>query len=52
MDVIILLVFVSLVFVLLAVGFYAWILRDRSHEHIDRLPLLPLDSRGNDPWNE
>lgn len=52
MDVIILLVFVSLVFVLLAVGFYAWILRDRSHEHADRLPLLPLESRGTEPWNE
>ena len=52
MDVIILLVFVSLVFVLLAVGFYAWILRGRSHEHTDRLPLLPLDPRGTGPWKE
>jgi hypothetical protein len=52
MDVIILLLFVSLVFVLLAIGFYAWILRGRSHEHTDRLPLLPLDRRGSDPWNE
>ena len=52
MDVIILLVFVSLLFVLLAVGFYAWNLRARSHEHNDRLPLLPLDRRGTDPWNE
>jgi hypothetical protein len=54
MDVIILLLFVSLVFVLLAIGFFAWILREHSHEHADRLPLLPLDSsgKGNDPWNE
>jgi hypothetical protein len=54
MDVIILLLFVSLVFVLLAIGFFAWILRERSHEHADRLPLLPFDSsgKGNDPWNE
>lgn len=52
MDVIALLLFVSLVFVLLAIGFFAWTLRARSHEHADRLPLLPLDTRGTDPWNE
>jgi len=51
-EVLTLLLFVSLVFVLLAVGLYAWTLRQRSHEHCDRLSLLPLDQRGTDPWKK
>jgi hypothetical protein len=51
-EVLILLLFVSLVFVLLAVGLFAWTLRQRSHEHAMRLSLLPLDQRGTDPWKE
>jgi nitrogen fixation-related uncharacterized protein len=51
-EVLTLLVFVSLIFVVLALGLYAWTLRLRSHEHNDRLSLLPLDQRGIDPWKK
>jgi Flp pilus assembly protein TadB len=51
-EVLILLLFISLVFVVLAVGLYAWTLRQRSHEHCDRLSLLPLDLQGTDPWKK
>jgi cbb3-type cytochrome oxidase maturation protein len=43
MDVLILLLFVSLVLAGCGVGFFAWNLRERNHEHGDRLALLPLD---------
>lgn len=43
MEVLILLIFVSLVLVTGAVGFFAWNLRERNHEHADRLALLPLE---------
>ena len=52
MEVLILLFFVSVVFVVLALGLFAWTLRQRSHEHLDRLSLLPLDKRGTDPWKK
>jgi cbb3-type cytochrome oxidase maturation protein len=42
MEVAVLLVFVSLVLVLLAVGLFVWSVKSRTHEHIDRLALLPL----------
>jgi nitrogen fixation-related uncharacterized protein len=51
-EVLILLFFVSLLLVILGVGLYAWTLRQRSHEHCDRLSLLPLDQQGTDPWKK
>jgi len=41
-EVLILLIFVSLVLATSAVGFFAWNLKDKNHEHADRLTLLPL----------
>lgn len=43
MEVMILLIFVSLMLVILAVGFFLWNIRVRSHHYTDRLALLPLD---------
>jgi len=43
MEVIILLLFVSTVLAASGVAFFAWNLRQKSHEHADRLALLPLD---------
>jgi nitrogen fixation-related uncharacterized protein len=45
--VLILLVFMSLVFVAAALGLFAWTIRQRTHEHADRLSLLPLDTERN-----
>jgi nitrogen fixation-related uncharacterized protein len=45
MDVVILLVFVGVVLVTAAVGFYVWTVRQGSFDHADRLALLPLDDR-------
>jgi nitrogen fixation-related uncharacterized protein len=42
MEVLILTVFASVALVASAVLFFAWNLRQHSHEHIDRLALLPL----------
>lgn len=42
MDVLIVTLFASLLFVLGAVVFFAWNVAQRSHEHIDRLAILPL----------
>ena len=42
MDVLILTAFVSLVLVISGVLFFAWNLRQGSHQHVDRLVLLPL----------
>lgn len=52
MEILILLLFVSLVFVVLAVGLYAWTMRQRSHDHADRLALLPLDKTRDRSWND
>lgn len=43
MEVLILLVFVSLVLVVGAVAFFAWNIAEGTHQHADRLALLPLD---------
>jgi cbb3-type cytochrome oxidase maturation protein len=43
MEVLILTVFVSLVLAAGGVLFFAWNVRERAHEHIDELSLLPLD---------
>ncbi|MFO0692131.1 MAG: cbb3-type cytochrome oxidase assembly protein CcoS [Polyangiales bacterium] len=47
MDVLILLIFISLVLVVGAVASFAKTLKDGSFEHADRLSLLPL--RDDDP---
>lgn len=44
MDVLIITLFSSLLLVLGAVVFFAWTLAARSHEHVDRLALLPLQA--------
>lgn len=43
MDILIVTVFASLMLVAAALVFFAWNLRQRSHEHVDRLTLLPLE---------
>lgn len=43
MEVLILTVFVSVVLVVGAVLFFAWNVRQRAHEHIEQLSLLPLE---------
>lgn len=43
MEALILTVFVSLVLVTGSVLFFAWNVRQRAHEHIDQLSLLPLE---------
>ena len=42
MEVIVLLVFVSLMLVACAIGFFAWNVKEGTHEHTERLALLPL----------
>lgn len=42
MDVLILLLFVGVVMVALALGFFGWTVRQGSLQHADRLALLPL----------
>jgi len=49
MDVLILLVFVSLVLVAGALLFLLTRLKGGDFEHVDRLPLLPLEPDGPDP---
>ena len=44
MEVLILLLFVTLVLVGVGVAFFAWTMREGTHHHADRLTLLPLDS--------
>jgi cbb3-type cytochrome oxidase maturation protein len=50
-EVVALLVFVSLCLVSLAVGFFVWSVQQGTHEHSDRLALLPLseDAEGVQP---
>ena len=43
MEVLALLIIMSLVLAALAVGFYVWSVRQRTLDHIERLPLLPLE---------
>jgi hypothetical protein len=50
-EIVILLLFVSLLFVLLAVGLFAWTVRQKSHEHADRLALLPLQRPTTSGWS-
>jgi cbb3-type cytochrome oxidase maturation protein len=43
MEVLVLLVFVSLTLAGSAVGLFAWLARQRTFQHGERLALLPLD---------
>lgn len=43
MEVLILLVFVSLTLAASAVGFFAWLVRQRTFQHADRLALLAIE---------
>jgi cbb3-type cytochrome oxidase maturation protein len=45
-EVLILLIFVSLVLATSAVLFFAWGLRERVYDHAERLALLPLEEDG------
>jgi nitrogen fixation-related uncharacterized protein len=47
MEVLILTVFVSLVLVAGELVFFAWNVKEQSHDHSDRLSLLPLE---NERW--
>jgi cbb3-type cytochrome oxidase maturation protein len=42
MEVLILLVFISVVLATGGVGFFVWNVRQQAHQHTDRLALLPL----------
>lgn len=46
MDVLILLVFVSLMLATAGVGLFTWLIRKGTFEHDERLVLLPIDERG------
>lgn len=43
MEVLVLLVFVSLTLAASAVGFFAWLVRQRTFQHADRLSLLAIE---------
>lgn len=43
MEVLVLLVFVSLTLAGSAVGLFAWLVRQRTFQHADRLALAPLE---------
>ena len=49
MEVVTLLLFVGALWVLAGVGFFAWNLLARGHEHTERLALLPLEDNWIDP---
>jgi cbb3-type cytochrome oxidase maturation protein len=44
-EVLIVLIFVSLVLTLSGVAFFVWALRQKQADYVDRLALLPLDDR-------
>jgi hypothetical protein len=50
MEVVTLLLFIGAVWVIAAIGFFAWnLLATTDHEHADRLALLPLEGNWSDP---
>ncbi len=49
MEVMMLLLFVGAVWVLGAVGLFAWNVATRGHEHAERLAILPLEDNWQDP---
>ena len=52
MEVLILMLFVSLILGGSGVGFYVWNLGQRTHEHSDRLALLPLEEPATGPQGD
>ena len=48
MEVVTLLLFVGAIWVVAAVGFFAWNLLSLHHEHSERVALLPLADNWND----
>ncbi|MBW2212445.1 MAG: cbb3-type cytochrome oxidase assembly protein CcoS [Deltaproteobacteria bacterium] len=46
MEILILLIFVSVLLVGTAVAFFVWTVRQGTFDHADRLALLPLDDDG------
>jgi hypothetical protein len=48
-EVVTLLLFVGAVWVVAAIGFFAWSLATTHHEHVDRLAVLPLEDNWSDP---
>jgi hypothetical protein len=49
MEVLTLLLFVSAVWVLGALGLFAWNILHQNHEHAERLAVLPLEDNWIDP---
>jgi hypothetical protein len=49
MEVVTLLLFVGAVWVVAAIGFFAWNLVMTNHEHAERLALLPVEDNWVDP---
>ena len=49
MEVVTLLLFVGALWVIAAVGFFAWNLRATAYEHSERMALLPLEDNWTDP---
>ncbi len=48
MEALTILLFIGAVWVLFALGLFAWSLLQGNHEHADRLALLPLEDNWND----
>ncbi len=48
MDVLIIMLFVSLVLCALGVGFFVWSVRQGTYEHSERLALLPIERDRDD----
>lgn len=48
MEVLILTLFVSLTLAAMGVGLFVWTIKSGSHEHADRLALLPIESDESD----
>ena len=49
MEILILLVFISLTLAGSAVGLFAWLVRQRTFQHDDRLALLPIEDEARAP---
>lgn len=48
MEVLILTLFVSLILAGAGVGLFVWSIREGTHEHADRLALLPIDDESDE----
>ncbi len=52
MEVLIFLLFVGLLLAAAGVAFFVWNVRERNHEHGDRLSLLPLETDMTKPHDQ